>query len=333
MSAPRESREVGLDALRGLAVFAMVGANMVPYMLDEPYPFWLRLYASLAAPAFILLAGFMVGRFDVRRPAPLSRHLKRALGLLLVAALVDVLLWGEDPFSTFDVLYLIALVLPASHLVLRRSRATPLLVVAVIFLATPLLRLTVGYESEVSDPIWARLQALFVDGWFPVFPWLGIGILGASLGAFRQEHGLEVFARKVAMLGALLSASGVIIWWLTAPELQTAGEFAELFYPPTLGVLFAMLGPVLGLLVLLSRPIKSSIWRVFAVYGRVALAMYVVHLAIIAFVIKPWFEHESLMTFVAAYLLHAMLLWWIAVAIRRLRPAPRAFWGRLLLGG
>jgi uncharacterized membrane protein len=331
-SLPRAERELGIDALRGLAVFTMVGANMVPYMLDEPYPFWLRLYASLAAPAFILLAGFMMGHLHVRRPMPLTRHLKRALGLLVVAALVDVVLWGDEPFATFDVLYLIALVLPASHLALCLPRAALALVVAVIFLATPVLRVTVGYETEVANPIWQRVQALFVDGWFPVFPWLGVGILGAGLGAFRQARGHAVFARRAAMLGGLLLASGAILWRLTAPELRTAGEFAELFYPPTVGVLFATLGPVICLLALLSGRVAPTLLRGLAVYGRAALAMYVVHLAVIAFVIKRWCDHQTVMTFVLAYLAHAALLWWLALGLRRLRPAPRSFWGRLLLG-
>lgn len=171
-----------------------------------------------------------------------------------------------------------------------------------------------------------------MDGWFPVFPWLGVGILGAALGAFRQEHGLAVFARKVAWLGALLLATGVVILWMTAPEHRTSAGFAELFYPPTLGVLFATLGPELCLIVLLSGGVRSRTWRALAVYGRAALAMYVAHLAIIAFVLKPWFEHESLLTFGAVYLAHAVVLWWLALAIRRLWPAPRSFWGRLLLG-
>jgi hypothetical protein len=33
------------------------------------------------------------------------------------------------------------------------------------------------------------------------------------------------------------------------------------------------------------------------------------------------------------YLAHAIVLWWLALAIRRLWPTPRAFWARLLLGG
>jgi uncharacterized membrane protein len=324
-------RDVCVDALRGLAVLTMVGAHLARYTLDQPYPFWLRVYASLAAPAFIFLAGFMAGLSHARRPAPFARHLKRTLALLLVACLIDMLLWREPPFTSFDVLYLIALVSPASYLALRLPRAATLLVAAVVLLATPALHQVIGYETGTVGG-WEQLQALFVDGWFPVFPWLGVGILGAALGAFRHEAGPASFARGVALLGALLFVVGIVIWWLTSPEHRTAGGFAELFYPPTLGVLLAILGPELCLLVLLSGPVRSRLWRALAVYGRAALAMYVAHLALIAFVLKPWFERESIVTFGITYLVLALALWWLALAIRWRWPAPRSFWGRLMLG-
>lgn len=325
-------RDLGIDALRGLAVVTMVGANLARYLLDRPYPFWLRVYASLAAPAFILLAGFVAGLSHARRPAPIGRGIKRMLALLLVACLVDVLLWSTPPFTSFDVLYLIALVAPASQLALRLSRAATLLVAALVLLATPVLHAFVGYETSAP---WGceRLHALFVDGWFPIFPWLGVGLLGAALGAFRQEAAAASFARRVASLGAALFAIGLVAWRLTSPEHRTSGGFAELFYPPSLGVLLAVLGPELGLLVLLSGPVSSWVWRVLAVWGRAALAMYLAHLALIAFVIEPWFERGGLATYAITYLTLALALWGLALAIRRRWPAPRSFWGRLMLGG
>jgi hypothetical protein len=60
--------------------------------------------------------------------------------------------------------------------------------------------------------------------------------------------------------------------------------------------------------------------------------MDVVHLAIIAFGLRPWFEHDGLLTFGAVYLAHASVPCWLALAIRRRWPAPRSFWGKLLLG-
>jgi uncharacterized membrane protein len=332
-SPVRVAREVGVDAVRGLAVFVMVGANMVRNVLDQPYPFWLRLYSSLAGPAFILLAGYLVGRVDARRSAPLRGYLKRTLALLLVAALVDVLIWGQEPFASFDVLYVIALVPPVSHLILRCSRTVAMAATAVMFLATPALQATLGYETATFDPAWTRLRALLVDGWFPLFPWLGVGVLGATLGAFRERAGAQLFASRGALLGPVLLAVGLATWWLSAVQPRAPAGFAELFYPPTLGVLLAILGPEIWLLARLSEPTKAWLWRGFAVYGRVALAMYVAHLAIIRIVFGPWLDHQSIPTFLALYLAHAIVLWWLAFAMRRLVPSPRSFWGRLLLGG
>jgi len=330
-AASRPRRDVGVDAMRGLAVLTMVGANLACYMVDEPYPFWLRVYASLAAPAFIFLAGFLAGLSNVRRPATLGRQLKRMLALLLVASALDVLLWREPPFTSFDVLYVIALLAPASHLALRLPRPFALLVTAVFLLATPALHHVVGYETD-SPWGWGRVQALFVDGWFPVFPWLGVGLLGAVLGAYRGETDPARFARRVAALGILLFAAGVVVWWLTSPEHRTTGGYAELFYPPSLGVLFAMLGPELCLLVLLIERARAWPWRALAVYGRAALAMYVAHLAFIAFVVRHWFSHQGLARFALMHLALALGLWLLALAIRRRWPAPRSFWARLMLG-
>lgn len=46
-------RDKTIDILRGLAIFTMIAANISPYVLIEPHPFWFRLYGSFAAPLFI----------------------------------------------------------------------------------------------------------------------------------------------------------------------------------------------------------------------------------------------------------------------------------------
>ncbi len=329
----RGARETGIDALRGLAVVAMVGAHMVRYVLDAPYPFWLRLCSSLAGPAFILLVGYMVGRGHVRRPMPLRRYLSRTLALLLVASLVDVAIWGDAPFTSFDVLYVIALIPPVSCLVLRCSPRAALVTTILLLLLTPVLQGLLGYETGTNHPVWGRLQALLVDGWFPLFPWLGFGVLGALLGAFRERVGVQIFVRRAFLLGALLFVGGGAGWWLTGATSATPGGFAELFYPPSLAVLFAITGPEIWLLAHLSRPTARWPWRFLAVYGRTSLAMYVAHLALIRIFLGPQHDHQNIPIFLALFFAHAMVLWGLAWAVRRSFPAPRSFWGRLLLGG
>ncbi len=46
------TRDKKIDILRGLAIFTMIAANISPYVLIEPHPFWFRLYGSFAAPLF-----------------------------------------------------------------------------------------------------------------------------------------------------------------------------------------------------------------------------------------------------------------------------------------
>jgi uncharacterized membrane protein len=54
------NRNIAIDAIRGLAIFTMVGANMAASVAAHPHPCGLRLYGSFAAPLFILLSGMMV---------------------------------------------------------------------------------------------------------------------------------------------------------------------------------------------------------------------------------------------------------------------------------
>ncbi len=53
-------RDVSIDITRGLAIFMMIMANALPYLLTTPVPFPVRLYGSFAAPIFVTLAGMMV---------------------------------------------------------------------------------------------------------------------------------------------------------------------------------------------------------------------------------------------------------------------------------
>src|SRR3954467_8108237 len=104
-----QKRDNTIDILRGMAIFAMIAANMAAHNLAEPHPFIFRLYGSFAAPTFILLAGMMVSYTAILKKHYFKYYLIRGLGILLVASLIDYFLWDTIPFSTFDVLYIIGL--------------------------------------------------------------------------------------------------------------------------------------------------------------------------------------------------------------------------------
>jgi uncharacterized membrane protein len=322
-SVPTGGRHIGIDALRGFAVVIMVGANMVPYLLEEPYPLWLRAVSSLAAPTFVMLAGFMVGQGSASKSYGIWHYLKRSAVLLLVAALIDYLIWGATPFRTFDVLYLIALVLPAASAARRLSRPMVLACAALIFALTQPLQHLWGYGRDVSHPVWERVHALLLDGWFPVFPWLGVGLVGAVIGAMRREASDDVLARGLPRAALACLAIGLPFWWLTHPEFPTRHGYAELFYPPALAFFLSAIGVDLLLVALILRIRHGSLSRILAVYGRASLVIYVVHLAVIAFVINRFIEVRGWIAFLLSYGAHVLLLWGLARVISRRPGAAR----------
>jgi len=101
------NRDISIDILRGLAIFTMVAANMAPYVLIEPHPFWFRFYGSFAAPLFILISGMMVALTTLTKGHDFKYFLVRGILIVTVGALIDVVMWNFYPFTTVDVLYLI----------------------------------------------------------------------------------------------------------------------------------------------------------------------------------------------------------------------------------
>jgi uncharacterized membrane protein len=101
-------RNKTIDSFRGMAIIIMIAANSWPYIY--PYdncPFLLRVLFSTAAPIFIFLSGYVYQfQNSLKGKRPLY---KRPLQILLLAVLIDSLVWKIVPFVTFDVLYLIAI--------------------------------------------------------------------------------------------------------------------------------------------------------------------------------------------------------------------------------
>ncbi len=231
-------RDLTLDVLRGLAIFVMIGANMGGAVLEgSQVPFWFRCYSSLAAPLFILVSGMMVALTAEMRHRGLKHFFVRGAMIVVVGVFVDVLIWKILPFTTVDVLYLIGVSLPLAGLFLRLPAKSRWIVVISIFLLTPVLQNILGYSEYPSEFFLTGVQTVapehatsilahwIVDGWFPVFPWLGFSLLGANLADLRRRwrtFGMNVFL----FVGIGVSAVGSLAWWLYPGQLLTrAGYF------------------------------------------------------------------------------------------------------------
>ncbi|MCB2203822.1 DUF1624 domain-containing protein [bacterium] len=290
-----------IDALRGLAIILMVPANLAPYF-TEPHPMWFRILGSFAAPTFIMLSAGMVILTGERHN--LAYFLKRGAIIIGTGVCIDLFLWDILPFTSFDVLYIIGLSLPLIYMLRNSSRAELLRLAIIVFLATYVLQMYFGYHTEALEvyldeitlPSLGRLlQSFFIDGWFPLFPWIGYAVTGAVLfrTIFRENSGVS---NRFLLLGATLTALGFLLLFVPLPFvrnladgaiLTTRGGYSEIFYPPTFAYIFTSIGIVLLFSTLIRRMPYMGITAVLAFFGRYSMLVYILHQLLGSLVVEP----------------------------------------------
>src|SRR5262249_21376533 len=287
----------------------MVAANLAGPVLAAPHPLWLRLYGSFAAPLFVLLSGMMVAVTGTSRARPLTYFCARGATVMLVAAPVDVVILQILPFTSMDVLYLIALGIPLCALSLRLPSAARWTVAVLVFAATPALQSTLGYtpyptemflDGRPTVVVAAQTPIVnhwLVDGFFPIFPWAGFALLGVALGAGQWRRG----GLSLGSLGVLVV--GCVVWLRWPGPLLVRGGYSELFYPPTGG--FVVVTAVGVIVVLFWAVDRRPSWfgaDPLRALGESSLAMYLLHLVVIRYAIKPlWAPRVELPAFLVLY--------------------------------
>jgi len=154
-----------------------------------------------------------------------------------------------------------------------------------------------------------------VDGWFPLFPWLGVAVLGTLVSRIRAMGS----PRVRFLCGGALVLTGFATLIVRPPVLVTRDGYSELFYPPTIGVLSVAIGVSFVVLSCLPRIARWTSIGWLEIYGRASLVIYVAHTVLIAYVFTHW-GPQHLLGFFGLYLCHMIVLWWIA----RVRVVVRA---------
>lgn len=319
-------RDTSIDILRGIAIVTMVAANWAAFILTAPHPFWLRVYGSFAAPLFIFLAGRMVTLTHLQKGHDFKYFVYRGAYLIVVGALlVDLGIWKIHPFLSMEVLYLIGVSLPLSFCFLRLPRWVAWFLVGSVFWIAPLLQKHFGYTvypttvsitgqdiSGVSfqSPIW---QHWLIDGWFPVFPWIGYAFLGALLGGMK-EMGYAISG----CLGGIGILFGTLFFYFMPNAFQLRGSFSELFYPPSYGYIALSLGVIFLLQAMIQKGQNFTFPRFFALFGRHALLLYILHLAIAQYLFYPFWNTLSISSFLWVYGIGIGVLWSLCIILEEL---------------
>ncbi|HEU4717289.1 MAG TPA: heparan-alpha-glucosaminide N-acetyltransferase domain-containing protein [Bacteroidia bacterium] len=310
------SRYPGIDIFRGFAIFTMLCANSAAESLAAPHSFLVRIYGSFAAPVFVFLAGFMVALGGRKHPA--SYFVRRGLEIILTGALIDLFIWRILPFTTFDVLYLTGFGICLGGFFTKLELPAKIALTVLLLAAGPVLQLLFYYEpgvhefdltqgfSSLSFPAgwhWWIKSWLF-DGWFPVFPWLGLFFAGSLVAT----NGTVILRKRALffILGFLLFCGGIAWLYFHRPIEEREG-YSELFYPPGLAYLAAACGVILCGLSLLPYLNSHPFFRPLRWLGSCSLFIYILHSALIYFVLDNYFTELSLKNFLLMYLVFAVV--------------------------
>jgi uncharacterized membrane protein len=346
------ARNTTIDILRGIAIFTMVAANFSASLLqtaDKVLAF--RLYGTFAAPLFIILAGMMVVMTQARHGGFLH-YIQRGLLIIGTGCTVDMAIWGLWPLLGYDVLYLMGLAIPMVYVLARYCRPSVRLAVAAVLLAsTPLLQTLLAYRTELvsiglgdlSIQAYGQrlfsadtLQRLWLDGWFPLMPWLSFALVGSVLGNYYLTYG--TLATKRLLLAALgLLVSGVGLWLWQQPELVIRDGYSELFYPPSIAYALTACGLILLGCYGVEKTRHFAIYKLFLNLGHASLFMYILHQVILVAVLQPVTALHELpfLSFFLVYLATIMMMVAIGYVLARFKKRHKSlpFLARFLLGG
>jgi uncharacterized membrane protein len=365
VSIPRADRNQAIDWLRGAVMILMaldhsrmfVGSE-VDLHTASPALYFTRWVTHFCAPVFVLLAGTAAYLHGQRLGSVrvLSRYLfTRGLWLAFLEITVVRLVWmlyiGPE-ILVLQVIWAIgvSMVVLAGLVWLPRS-AIAAFAVAVIA-GHNLLDPVHAADLGAFRWLWllvhesGRLEPFPGARWFviyPLVPWVAVMAAGYVIGPWALLP-RDVRRTRFRRVGVALIAGFVVLrainvygdpqpWTAAGGMLHTVLSFLDCEkYPPSLLYLAMTIGPALCALAWMDRPLGPWAARV-AVYGRVPLLYYVLHLFLIhavaialawpvlgvAAVAHPFAGGEPL-----GYSLAAVYALWVAVVLA-LYPACRWF--------
>jgi len=211
-AAPREAatpRLGGIDALRGLAVVAMVAYH---FAFDLAYfrvtaqnfyrdPFWLHSRTAILS-SFLLIAGISL---VLAQTTPQGRtrfwiHVGRVAACAVAVTAGSYLVFPRS-FIWFGVLHAIALSLVMARPLVARPWLALGIGIAVVIagnvVASP------AFDSRALGWIGFMTAKPITEDYVPVFPWTGVMLIGIAAGHVLLRHGFAEVA-PLARLPAML---------------------------------------------------------------------------------------------------------------------------------
>ncbi|HWB81952.1 MAG TPA: DUF418 domain-containing transporter [Nannocystaceae bacterium] len=291
-----------LDALRGLAVFAMIEQHVGIWLWRGPdpgmtrldYPLLVAFNAGTAifAPMFYALSGagtaLLCRRGD--RPGLDGMLVRRGLLLYAFGVLVNLLTPSWFSWGSFFALHMMGVGIMLAPLWRRLSDRALLVVVAAIFAATPFIAAWLELPEDLTNPEMrdvtlpgGAFRLALSGSQYSLVPWLSTFVLGFWTGRAIARGAV----REIVAVGTVVFATGAIgaaLVWLTGasePDLLWRAFRLKLgWFPPAISIITLLLGPTLWIIAWAVRreartPLRSD--HPLVTLGRISLTVFIIH--------------------------------------------------------
>lgn len=298
---------MALDHVRDYFHYGAFFSNPMDLETTTPFLFFTRFITHYCAPVFVFLAGTSAFLYGTKKTKlGLFKFLfTRGLWLIILEIVLNNLLWKFDitySLVILQVIWAIGLSMFTLSFLIFLSRKTVLAIGVIIVLGHNLLDGIIMQGTSFLSVLWYILHqsssitinnSLNIGIFYPVLPWLGIMILGYSLGYIYQKD-FDITIRKKYLLIMGISATlaffilrGINIYgdlrpWEAQDSLtKTIMSFFKVTkYPPSLAYTLITIGPAL-LFLYAFEATKNKITAFFLVFGRVPLFYYFLHILVI----------------------------------------------------
>ena len=329
----KQERNIWIDFIRSIAIIIMIIANSAAVIGNKEYSYFFRIICSLAAPLFVLLSGISFS-VSSKYPSSSDTKTKSAFYLLITATCIDLFIWQIPPFNTFDVLYIIAfgiflniflkhktLLYVLSFIVFSIGIAVYLQVVLPYRFHMQEISLNNILQVNKSDYIISSIRNMFVDGWFPIFPWICLPLIGTLIVKYQHFfQSYKLYTYVFSLITFFVSIYGLSTSSTIVP---LRNGYVELFYPASFLIFMLVCsGALLFFTSTFSYRISNPLISFFSMIGKYSLFIYILHIAIIHFVLDVYFNSLDASSFAIVMVIFTVSLY-VMIAILEFTKAKQ----------
>ncbi len=303
------SRQTSIDVLRAMAIAIMVTVHFIENLsglygdgermiLGVDYGWWLP--TGFAAPTFALLSGMSYRLWSVVQKEKgytdemiSKRTIRRGLFLIGLGFMFNVLVWLPEDVFNWDILTLIGFALLALSVVRQMPEKIVILSAGLVIAISPILRVMADYPAfwqayyfDYDFTISDVLLGWLVVGYFPVFPWLALPMIGYVLARFLFVESRKI--QKIQICGfaviSIVISYALMMAWSLMPICITGGSSRGWsMFPPSIPYLLGTLGTSIVVLMVVQRVLNKDAerWKMYIQYisplSRYSLSIYLLH--------------------------------------------------------